>query len=44
MAESRRREEAMAKQLLSLDIFKLDVIAREMKQVKCEAVPRRARI
>ena len=33
LEDSRRREESMARQLLSLDIFKLDVIAREMKQV-----------
>jgi hypothetical protein len=32
LAESRRREEHMARQLLSLDVFKLDVIAREMKE------------
>jgi len=33
LEDSRRREESLARQLLSLDIFKLDVIAREMKQV-----------
>ena len=31
---ARRREEAMATQLLSLDIFKLDLIARELKEVE----------
>jgi len=32
--KSRRREENLAKQLLELDIFKLDIIARELKDME----------
>jgi chromosome segregation ATPase len=34
LAAAREREQTMARQLLSLDIFKLDIIARELKEVE----------